>query len=85
MSPVSGPPLGIADLATVLNELLPCCAKWYDLGIQLRVDIVSLDRVNIQYYYPREKLREVIRMWLTTSDNPTWEAMVETLEAYKYR
>ena len=73
--------MGSADLATVLSELFPCRAKCYDLGIQLRVDLGSLDSIKVQYTDPRDQLREVIKTWLTTSKNPTWEVIVEALKS----
>jgi len=76
-----GASLGIADLATVLNETFPCCAKWYNLGVQLRVGIGILDCFMTRYNDPSDQLREVLRTWLTTSDNPTWGAMVEALKS----
>jgi len=47
-STTSGAPLGIADLATVINDTFPCRAKWYNLGIQLRVDVGTLDSIKVQ-------------------------------------
>ena len=80
-STTSGAPLGIADLATVLNETFPCCAKWYNLGVLLQMDVGTLERIKAQYGDPGDQLREVLRTWLTTSDNPTWEAMVQALKS----
>ena len=80
-SSISGPPLGIVDLATVFSELHPCRAKWHHLGIQLRVDVGSLDQFMVQYADPSDKLMEVINTWLTTSDNPSWEVIVEALKS----
>ena len=79
-SPISGRPLTIADLATVINELFPCRAKWYDLGIQLRVDVSTLDSFKVQYDDPSDELREVLKSWLATGGNPTWGVMVEALK-----
>jgi len=45
------------------------------------MDVGSLDSIMVQYYDPRDQLREVINMWLTTSDNPTWGAMAEALKS----
>lgn len=73
--------MGIADLATVLNELFPCDTKWYNLGLQLRVRVDCLNSVMVQYPDPRDQLREVIKTWLTTSENPTWEVIVEALKS----
>lgn len=71
--------MGIADLATVLNDIFPCRAKWYNLGLQLRIDVGTLDSFKAPYGDPGDQLREVMRTWLTTSDNPTWGAMAEAL------
>ena len=78
-STVSG--LGINDLTTVFSETLPCRAKWYNLGLQLRVDVGTLDSFKVQYSGPHYQLTQVLETWLTTSDNPTWEAMVEALKS----
>ena len=75
-----GSPLGIADLATVFSDTYPCRAKWYNLGLQLRVDVGTLDCFKIQYSDPGNQLREVLRTWLTSSGNPTWGSMVEALK-----
>ena len=77
----SGPPLGTDDLATVLNDIFPCRAKWYNLGIQLRVAVGTLDCFRVQYSDPGDQLREVVRTWLTTSENSTWGAMVEAVRS----
>ena len=77
---ISGSPLGIADLATILNDIFPCRAKWYNLGIQLRVDLGTLDCFK-HYCDPSDQLREVVRTWLTTSESPTWVAMVDALKS----
>ena len=79
-STISGALLGITDLATVHNDTYMCRAKWYDLGIQLRVDVGTLDCFKVQYSDPGDQLREVLRTWLTTSESPTWVALVEALE-----
>ena len=73
--------MGSADLATVLNELFPCRAKWHNLGIQLRVDVSTLDSFKAQYDDPSDKLREVLKSWLATGENPTWRVIVETLKS----
>jgi len=73
--------LGIANLAKVFDEIFPCRAKWYNLGLQLQVDVGTLDCFKAQYGDPGDQLREVVRTWLTTSENPTWGAMAEALQS----
>jgi len=72
-------PLGIADLRTLINEAFPCRAKWCNLGIQLRVDMGTLDCLRVQFSDPGDQLREVLRAWVTTSDSPTWGTLAEAL------
>ena len=73
--------MSITDLATVLNDTYPCRAKWYNLGIQLRVAVGTLDCFKVQYGDPGDQLREVLRTWLTSSYNPTWIALTEALRS----
>lgn len=73
--------MGIADLATVFNDTFPCRAKWYNVGIQLRVDVSTLDCIKVQYNDPGDQLREVVKTWLMTSKNSTWGAMIAALKS----
>ena len=73
--------MGIADLVTVFNDTYSSRAKWYNLGLQLRVDVGTLGCFKVQYSDPGDQLREVLRTWLTSSEKPTWGAMVEALES----
>ena len=74
-------PLGIDDLATVHNDIYSCRAKWYDIGLQLRVDVGTLESFKVDHQGSGNQLREVINAWLTstTSKNPTWRVLAETL------
>ena len=45
----------------------------------------GLDQFEVQYNDPGDQLREVIRMWLITSENPTWEAMAQALSSWLAR
>ena len=55
--------------------------KWYPLGIYLRVRIGTLDRIKVQFRDPRDQLREMLKTWLTTSDNPSWEMLIDALNS----
>ena len=80
-STISGAPLGIDDLKTILNDTFRCRAKWYNLGIQLQVDVSTLDCIKVQYDDPGDQLREVVKVWLTSIENPTWGGMIEALKS----
>lgn len=73
--------MGIADLATVFSDTFPCHAKWYNVGIQLRVDVSTLDCIKVQYDDPGDQLREVVKTWLMSNKNPTWGAMITALKS----
>jgi len=76
--------LGIADLAIVLNEIFPCCTKWFNIGAQLGVGVGILDSVKVQYFDQQygDQLREVLKVWLKTSENPTWGVIVKTVKSH---
>lgn len=52
----------------------------YSLSIQLKLDVGILDSYKVQYDDPGDQFGEIIRAWLTTSEIPTWGAVVETLD-----
>lgn len=73
--------MGTAHLKTILNDIAPCRAKWNNLGIQLQVDTGTLESIELQYNAPGDQLREVVKAWLKSIDNPTWGAMIEALKS----
>ena len=69
----------LADLGTLLGSLESIQAKWYNFGLQLRVDVGQLDAIAVQYSNPLDCLRETLKQWLKTSLNCTWECIVDAL------
>ena len=73
------------DLRLLLEELVDVCDRWYKLGLQLKVKAETLDRIqfpsqgHVQYHDPRDELLEMLRVWLTTSDNTSWKALTNAL------
>ena len=41
----------------------------------------TLDCIKVQYDDPGDQLREVVKAWLTSTDNPTWEGVIEALKS----
>ncbi len=73
--------LGPSDLRTVLTELLPACADWYNIGLALNMSLGTLDGMEGPYKRPRDCLREMLREWLRTSPpDPTWEGLIAALK-----
>ena len=40
-----------------------------------------LDSIRIQFQSPRDQLLEMLKVWLTTSDNTSWKTLVDALKS----
>ena len=69
------------DLGRVLDEVLDVSAHWYPLGLQLQVRISTLDGIRIQFQNPRDQLLEMLKSWLTSSDNTSWKTLTDALRS----
>ena len=56
-------------------------AQWYQLGLQLKVKIGRLDSIQAQFSDPECQLLEMLKTWLTTSDNTSWKALTDALRS----
>ena len=69
------------DLSTVRNEIHAARAKWYDIGIELKVDVSTLKSIESMYNNSKDCLREVITEWLkAVHPKPTWRSLVDALQ-----
>ena len=59
------------------------CDRWYELGLELNLKSKTLNRVygHPQSHDPRDQLLEVLKTWLTTSDNPSWKTLTDALKS----
>ena len=65
---------------TVRNEIHDARAKWYDIGLELKVPLPTLKSIESKYVNDDKIcLREVIAAWLRADDNATWESLVDAL------
>ena len=55
--------------------------RWYNLGLQLNLRPETLDTIRAHFKDPRDQLREMLKIWLTTSDNPSWKAITDALKS----
>ena len=78
---ISGNKLTLGDLGQVMEEVLDVSAQWYHLGVQLKVRIGTLDRIRTQFHDPRDQLLEMLKTWLTTSDNTSWKSLTDALRS----
>ena len=56
-------------------------ADWYDLGLQLKVNIGTLKSIRAEFSAPKHHLREMLNAWLTTGDNPNWKTLTDALRS----
>ena len=73
------------DLGQVMEEVLDVSEQWYHLGLQLKVKISTLDSIRAQFADPRDQLLEMLKTWLTTSDNPSWKTLTDALRSRSVR
>ena len=55
--------------------------QWYYLGLQLKVGPETLDTIKAQFSDSRDQLREMLKTWLTTSDNTSWKTLTDALNS----
>ena len=77
----AGQQLIVNDLGMVMKELNQACVKWYNIGMQLGVEIYRLDAIKEQYSDPSDCLRETLKTWLKTYSSPTWSNIVDSLRS----
>ena len=73
--------LTLDDLGQVMEEVLDVSAQWYHLGLQLKVRTGTLDRIRTQFHDPRDQLLEMLKTWLTTSDNTSWKTLTDAVRS----
>ena len=69
------------DLGEVLEKILDISAKWYQLGLQLKVKIGRLESIQVQSSDPEYQLLEMLKTWLTTSENASWKILTDALRS----
>ena len=78
----AGQQLGVNDLHVVMEELNNIRAKWYDIGLQLRVSVGTLDATKKDCNSTSDCLRETVTTWLKTCPSPpTWNSIVDALRS----
>ena len=76
--------LNSEDLVTLVNELHEVRHLWFDIGIQLRMQLSELEVIQSQHpRHPERCLREMLSIWLTREvpSLPTWQRVVDALFA----
>ena len=78
----AGQQLSVNDLPVVMEELNDTRTKWYDIGLQLCMNVGILNAIKEQYDDPSHCLRETLTTWLKTCPSPpTWNSIVDALRS----
>ena len=78
----AGQQLSVNDLPVVMEELNDIRVKWYNIGLQLRMSVGTLDAIKEQYNDPSHCLREALKTWLKTCpSHPTWNNIIDALRS----
>ena len=75
--------LTVDHLGVVREELFKARAKWYDIGLALKVPVNTLDsiKLDVQFGNHSDKLRETLKIWLKTATEPSWQDVVGVLKS----
>ena len=72
--------LTLEDLPEVRGALYEVCAKWYDIGVELRLSIGALNAIRKNFPDTADCLREMCSNWLRcVNPSPSWEALIKVL------
>ena len=78
----AGQQLSVNDLHVVMEELNDTRAKWYDIGLQLRISVGTLNAIKKDCNSTSDCLRETLTTWLKTCPSPpTWSNVVDALRS----
>ena len=73
---------GEHSLVTIVDIIHTLAAKWFNLGLALRLPYNGL--TPIESNFPRDSLRcltETIQIWLQSSSCPSWRGLVSALRS----
>ena len=73
--------LTLDNIGQVMEEVLDVSAQWYHLVLQLKVKIGTLDGIRTQFQNPKDQLLEMLKTWLTSSDNTSWKTLTDALKS----
>lgn len=74
--------LSSMDLKEVRNLIYDARLKWYDIGVELNIDVVTLDCIKSNFDNKHGQcLLEVLKLWLKSHIPPTWNALADALAA----
>ena len=70
------------DLSEVRGALFEARAKWYDIGIELKLSLGTLNTIRDGFPQAADCLRDMCINWLKRIDpSPSWTALAKALES----
>ena len=70
------------DLNEVRGALHEASAKWYDIGVGLKLSVGTLNIIRADFPHVADCLREMCSHWLRHIDpHPSWKALIGVLES----
>ena len=72
-------PVDIRSLPYLQDELYDVRGKWYNIGVQIDIDIGTLQSIKSEFSDNGDALRELLTHWLKRE--PTWEALFRALRS----
>ena len=70
------------DLNEVRGALYEASAKWYDIGVGLKLSVGTLNIITADFPHVADCLREMCSHWLGCIDpHPSWNALIRVLES----
>ena len=74
--------LGTENLKEILDLTWNCCARWRFIGIELGIDVGTLDAINVNNRKVEDCLREMITIWLRRhKPKPSRHAIITALQS----
>ena len=75
--------LSLDDLSLVYREVWPARSKWFNIGLELDLEVSDLNTINRRHSVDAGNcLMECLEVWLRGSHQPpTWSAMVKALRS----
>ena len=67
------------DLKKVYETIFDAREKWYQIGLQLKVDANTLDSIKDEEKSYEEKLLRMLKYWLRAGIDRSWEALDKAL------
>ena len=71
--------LSVADLALVVEMVFAAKAKWFSIGLALKIPNNELELIEDEKVDADRGLRKMLLVWLRTGSNKTWRVLAEAL------